>query len=220
MNLDPQSSYGSVWYRIRNGVGPGAKVIAWVQRRSWFWFWSDHAPLGNAKVQLGFRIIGTYEDLLAMVKDYEEIGDEEAKALKFIEENCLRDGISRPFRGPVTPKEERLPDNSKEVTEILTRIKKGLDRSTSSAPLRYDRGRLEDKPKGGGARSAYTPEQFNGLIQAFSRTFVNDNKIDHMVPMKGLNDPPKQDKGQSNKQQPNNNRQHNRNDNNRNDDQQ
>jgi hypothetical protein len=211
MNLDPTSAYGSVLYRLRLGVGPGAKVIAWVQRRSWWFFWNDHAPIGNAKIQLGNQIMSSYANLVAMVADYKEVGDEEAKAIKWVEENCLRDGISRPFRGPSAPPEERLPDNSKEVGEVIARIEKGMDKSVSSARLTYDRSRSETKPKsGGGVRSAYYPEGLQGVINAFSREFVNTKSVDHMVPFKGLNDAPKQDnKGAVNKQQhPNQGHQH------------
>lgn len=209
MDLDPYSSNGSVWYRIRTGVGPGPKVIAIVQRRKWG-FWKDHAPVGNAKIQLGNEIMATYESLIEIVKLYESLADDEKEAIKFVQENSVRDGISRPFRGPPSAKQEVMPDNSKEVGKIIERVKRGTGQ-LAHQPLLPPPGAEAKKSSNAGMRMAFVPETMTGVINAMSRNWVADNHVDHLLPFKGLKDPPKDQGQQQQRKKGNDQNQNNRN---------
>ena len=119
-----------------------------------------------------------------------DFADDEKEAIKFVQENSVRDGISRPFRGPPSVKQEVLPDNSKEVGKIIERVKRGTGQ-LAHQPLLPPPGAEAKKSSNAGMRMAFVPETMTGVINAMSRDWVADNHVDHILPYKGLSDPPK-----------------------------
>ncbi len=210
MDINPYGTGGPALYRIRLGVRVGSKVVAWIQRRVWRFFWRDWAPMSNASVTIGNRIIDQYAFLQDLVREYEAVASHEAAAIKFVEQSAGDDGISKPFRGPKRPKEVRLPDNAEEVAKVIKALKQGTEERRGR--LMYDTNRLTkpkpDPKKGGsGPRSVYTEAELNQGLDALNRSWAAES-ADFKVPFKGLHDNPnsvRTDKGNQNqkKQQPN-----------------
>lgn len=58
---------------------------------------------------------------------------------------------------------------------------------------------------------AFVPETMTGVINAMSRNWVADNHVDHLLPFKGLKDPPKDQGQQQQRKKGNDQNQNNRN---------
>ncbi|TXH18047.1 MAG: hypothetical protein E6R03_02845 [Hyphomicrobiaceae bacterium] len=204
MDLNPYGAGGPVWYRIRLGTRVGSKVAAWIQRKRFFFFWRDWAPMSNARISVGNLIIDRYADLERLVAEYEAIAKHEEEAIKFVEGLAGDDGISKPFKGPSRPKEARLPDNAEEVMKVIKAIKEGKEdrrRRMGYDPQRLSRSSKPDKKQGsGGPRSVYTEAELNSVTDALNRSWSAED-ADFKIPFKGLHDQPKPDQGKGNQNQ-------------------
>lgn len=115
-----------VWYRISTRGKIGAKLAAYYQRRRWWLFWVDWAPVDNERIALEHEIERTFHKLLSLVERHAVVKDREKDAIKFVEANCVASGLSVPFYGKRSfRKQEPMPE-VKGIDDILQRAQTSL----------------------------------------------------------------------------------------------
>ena len=100
------------------------KHVVWAQKRSWFFFWKDwfmHDAVRRYAMQ---RFIELLEEAELMLKLYEEHKGDDERAAKNLENT--RKGIGIPYKTPRVPRQDALPDMTKDFEKLKKQFKLGV----------------------------------------------------------------------------------------------
>ena len=121
-------------FRVKLRPDLGGKTVAWIQKRVWFFFAKDWYPADNRRRFAMAEFIRHVREAEAMMELVEESKDDEANARRFVEQYKVREGISQWRVEPRIPREDALPDCTKEYEDLAKKFK-GRFRSNDKQKL-------------------------------------------------------------------------------------
>ena len=150
------------WYRVHEKPAPGGKTEVWFEDRTWVYYligwltpvkWGvgvrEHSLADHDRrlaMSKFIELIKEAEDMLAIVERHK---DDVQEARKFVNANRQKEGISSWYQWPRRPRQDGMPDLSKEFEEAKKRFLKGRNANKKSRlGTPEDATRSEYWPKG------------------------------------------------------------------------
>lgn len=107
-----------VTYRLRARPGDDRKYRIIIQRRRWFFFWSDWYPVDNAVRALQHEFIEHYERMQEILQELKDAESWVSSTYKLVDLGDKRNGISAPFKDEARAQEVLMPDASTRYREV------------------------------------------------------------------------------------------------------
>ena len=135
-------------FRIKARPGPGGKQILWIQQQlAGFLWWRWWEPVHYVERSIKAEIVECHRRILELLPELEDAKKDVSRAQKEIDNHNPNAGISKPWLGPVRPRNGDIPDCEDEMKKV--------------AELYKGQGRPYPH---GGTRSLYVPEDKSHLI--------------------------------------------------------